>query len=308
MTDPQGMEKRGFWERLRAALRAFVEQGRRKWTVMVIPHSEQQSRNYRLSNFVLWAVLGSFTLAAIVAAVSLVGYTVQFKELLRLERSKDLHAANLAAYGREVDRLGRGIKPFQTQMASFLSKAPASGPRFQGIGGRDLSLDELGGSLKSYLNQQTRPQEATRGVADHEDFLRDCADLIRQSARFAEKRKGFFAVLPTLWPVKDGIGSVTREPGSENLLRLGLPPGTPIIASGDGQVAAIAPGEQGLLTVRLDHGFGFFTEYRALNHTLLSPKDHVKKGEVIGLSSSRLVYIVQVAGTWVDPLYFSTVR
>lgn len=308
MTDPQEMENKGFWERLRVSVSAFIERGRRKWTVMVIPHSEQQSRNFRLSNFALWAVLGTLGLAAIVAAVSLASFTVQFKELLRLERSKDLHAVNLAAYRQEVEGLSRGIKPFQSQVASFLSKAPTTGPRFQGIGGRDLSLDELSGSLKNYLEQQTRQPGEGRGVGEHEDFLRDSADLIRQSARFAEKRKGFFAVLPTLWPVKDGIGVVTREAGAENLLRLGLPPGTPIVASGDGQVAAIAPGEQGLLTVRLDHGFGFFTEYRALNHTLLSPKDHVKKGEVIGLSSSRLVYIVQVAGTWVDPLYFSTVR
>lgn len=273
---------------------------------MVIPHNEKQSRNFHLSNTILFGVLGVLAVALGIASVSLVGFTLEFKELIRLERVKDLHAVNRVAFQKETTNLSAELGHFQARVAAYLKSSPSPGVRFQGIGGRDLSLDELTGALRQHL--ESRPGGASgMDVMAQEDFLRDTADLVAQSAKWAEKRKAFFALLPTLWPLPQGFGVPDRSPGAESYVKLSLVPGMPVRSSGDGTVLSVASGEGQTLTVRLDHGYGFFSEYRGLVHTPLAPKDRVKKGEALGTTGSEFTFIVQVANSWVDPLYFASV-
>lgn len=57
--------------------------------------------------------------------------------------------------------------------------------------------------------------------------------------------------------------------------------GTPIYATGDGQVIDEKPGGYGIVCV-IDHGFGFKTLYAHMSRMIVKPGQKVKRGQVIG--------------------------
>jgi hypothetical protein len=64
---------KSFWAAVRRALADFADWSRRRWTIMVIPHNEKQSRNFHLSNTILFGMLGVLAVTLGIASVSLVG-------------------------------------------------------------------------------------------------------------------------------------------------------------------------------------------------------------------------------------------
>ncbi len=295
---------------VRKAFRVFMERGRHKWTIMIIPHTEHESRNFRVSNFVLYGFLGFLSLSVLTAGLYMIDFTVRFKDLLRLQRAKDVEAINTRIYKEELAIFQKRIKPYQGQAANLASRVPNTGLRFNGIGGRELSLDELSTSLKSYLEGSPGKNKSQAGLEGYTDFFRDTADVTEQLGLFIQKRKAFMNTLPTLWPVEGGLGQVARKPGDAATLRLPLAPGTAIRSGADGVVLLVdrMNERKGLLRIRIDHGFGFFTEYRGVLHTSVKEKDKLKKGESLGQAGREFEYIVQIADTWVDPLYFAVMR
>ncbi|MBL8994820.1 MAG: M23 family metallopeptidase [Spirochaetia bacterium] len=293
---------------LRKMFRIFMERGRHKWTIMIIPHTEHESRNIRVSNFVLYGFLGFLSAAVFAAALYMIDFTVRFKDLLRLQRAKDVESINTRLYKEELAIFQNRVKPYQGQAAALAARVPSTGLRFNGIGGRELSLEELSSSLKSYL-ETTGAKTDKPGLEAYSDFFRDSADMSEQLGLFIQKRKAFMTTLPTLWPVDTGLSQITRRPGDASTLRLNLAPGTPIRSGAEGVVLAVEKlgdkNRNGLLRVRIDHGFGFFTEYRGMLHTSVKEKDKIRKGEGIGQAGREFEYIVQIADTWVDPLFFA---
>jgi len=89
------------------------------------------------------------------------------------------------------------------------------------------------------------------------------------------------------------------------------PQGTPIYATGDGQVVTAGMGTGTGNHVIINHGYGYETEYMHMVRIKARPGQKVKRGEVIGWVGStgastgpHCHYEVHVNGNPVDPVYF----
>ena len=89
------------------------------------------------------------------------------------------------------------------------------------------------------------------------------------------------------------------------------PQGTPIYATGDGQVTTAGVGGGTGNHVIINHGYGYETEYMHMVRIKVKPGQKVKRGEVIGWVGStgastgpHCHYEVHVNGNPVDPVYF----
>ena len=96
-----------------------------------------------------------------------------------------------------------------------------------------------------------------------------------------------------------------------NGLDFTAPQGTPIYATGDGQVTTAGMGTGTGNHVVINHGYGYETEYMHMVRIKARPGQRVKRGEVIGWVGStgastgpHCHYEVHINGNPVDPVYF----
>ena len=96
-----------------------------------------------------------------------------------------------------------------------------------------------------------------------------------------------------------------------NGLDFTAPQGTPIYATGDGQVTAAGMGTGTGNHVIINHGYGYETEYMHMVRIKARPGQRVKRGEIIGWvgnsgasTGPHCHYEVHINGNPVDPVYF----
>ena len=96
-----------------------------------------------------------------------------------------------------------------------------------------------------------------------------------------------------------------------NGLDFTAPQGTPIYATGDGQVTTAGMGTGTGNHVVINHGYGYETEYMHMVRIKTRPGQRVKRGEVIGWvgntgasTGPHCHYEVHINGNPVDPVYF----
>ena len=96
-----------------------------------------------------------------------------------------------------------------------------------------------------------------------------------------------------------------------NGLDFTAPQGTPIYATGDGQVTTAGMGSGTGNHVIINHGYGYETEYMHMVRIKAKPGQRIKRGEVIGWvgntgasTGPHCHYEVHVNGNPVDPVYF----
>ncbi len=289
-----------FWAWAHFNWKEFIRFGNHTWTIMWIPHSERQSRSIHVSNFLLIGVLSSIMVGTSFGVLYFIDFTVKFKELLRLQRFKDIHQVNSVAFEKELQFYLNQAKPFKKEIASLSEKVPTEGLRLP-----NLSEFKSSGISKDEKNLSNA---VLARLSENAAFLKDSSELMKQLDKFVSKRGPFFSLFPTLYPVEKGLGFIYKKNGDGNFLRISLLPGTRILASGEGTVISLDRDDRGRLNLRIDHGFGIFTDYRGLAKAIAYKGDKVKKGEAIGLSDSDFFYVVQIAETWVDPLLISSIK
>lgn len=96
-----------------------------------------------------------------------------------------------------------------------------------------------------------------------------------------------------------------------NGLDFTAPQGTPIYATGDGQVTTASMGTGTGNHVIINHGYGYETEYMHMVRIKARPGQRVKRGEIIGWvgntgasTGPHCHYEVHINGNPVDPVYF----
>ena len=96
-----------------------------------------------------------------------------------------------------------------------------------------------------------------------------------------------------------------------NGLDFTAPQGTPIYATGDGQVTTAGVGNGTGNHVIINHGYGYETEYMHMVRIKVKQGQKVKRGEIIGWVGStgastgpHCHYEVHINGNPVDPVYF----
>ncbi|NQZ78748.1 MAG: M23 family metallopeptidase, partial [Ekhidna sp.] len=117
--------------------------------------------------------------------------------------------------------------------------------------------------------------------------------------KLAKNKEEKFAALPAIQPVSNkelkrlasGYGMRMHPIYKVRKMHWGidfsLPTGSPVYATGDGEVLATITRFSGYgKYIKLNHGFGYQTLYGHLNKFLVKPGDKVKRGQVIGYSGN----------------------
>ena len=132
-----------------------------------------------------------------------------------------------------------------------------------------------------------------------------------------EQRQALALATPSIWPVTGWLSSPyggRKDPftGQDDFhpgLDISSPPGAPVLAPADADVASAGPGgDYGNLVV-LNHGYGISTKFGHLSRFAVSAGQHVKRGDVIAYvgttgrsTSPHLHYEIWMNGRLTNPM------
>ncbi|CAN5757489.1 hypothetical protein BH23GEM7_BH23GEM7_12280 [soil metagenome] len=301
---------------------------RLKWTLMLIPHGEQEVKSVQLSTTGVRAVLSLLLLAALLLGTFAIGFLTRQSQHLgaqQLERENLLLAAEVEQMRQTVDQLNESLDAISARSEKFRAVAGLSAidPEVQrvGIGGPGTP------ALESSDLYRTNPEVGEQVFAASYDLttLQRRANLLRSSVEEAittlsshtERLEATPSILPSSGHLSSLFSRNRRHPVLQITrphegIDISAPVGEPILAPAKGVVrfAGMQPGGYGN-TVEIDHGYGYLTRFAHASRIMVRTGQRVERGQVIAevgatglVSGPHLHYEVEVNGKPVDPLNF----
>lgn len=307
---------RGFGRYLQRLLR----NGRQRFTIMFIPHSEKRVVNLQLSAFVL-VLIG-------VASIVVLGWFVYLATVFsgtervagdtssRLEETE----ADLEAVRQEVLAVLQVYQEFEHALSGTLQRLDISS-------GGDIETPLAGGDLAAILNLtpvhdgELRERAELQRVATS---LRASMAPLSEVSEELDRHRQLLSDIPNLWPVQNGLGHVTLEFGPNihpitgtwhmhKGIQISYYPGTPVIAAANGTVTGAgfdAVGGYGGF-VELNHNYGFRTRYAHLADVVVREGEQVIQGQRIGTmgttglsTGTHVDFQIWIGTENIDPIYF----
>jgi len=302
--------------------RCIIAGGRKKLTIMIVPHSQKKVINFQTSIFslllsliiIVGVFLSSFWFAHR-TAVSTQDLSVAKDEARKAQASLDV-------LRNETNELLKTARNFQAALTSTFSSlglktvAPAS----QTASG-DLSLlfnmhEVAEGSLK----ESSELQQLT-------SYLNDAVLPVQEMGKLLNVQTILFSDIPSLWPIKGGIGHISMPFGQNRhpftgqwYIHTGIDlstyrSGDPIVATADGQVVTVEfdPGWGNYIIIK--HKHGFYTRYAHLQSYRVKRGEHVQQGQTIGYignsgisTGAHLHYEVHIGSDVVDPIKYLNIK
>ncbi len=307
-----------------AAVLKFINGGRKKLTVMIVPHSQKKVVNFQTSIFsivfvvlLLIGMLASFfwfTAESVAAA----GKLAALKEETRKTQ------ASLNILKEESNSLIKNAKNFQSALSSTFSSLG-----LQSIMETASDADESS-DLSRLFNVKERSEGAVKEAADLQklsSYLQDSVQPIQELGKLMNTQAALFSDIPSLWPIKGGIGHISMAFGQNRhpitgqwYIHTGIDlstgrKGDPIMATADGQVIMVANDSGWGNYVLVKHKHGFFTRYAHLDSFRVTMGEQVQKGQVIGYigntgisTGPHLHYEVHIGADVVDPMKYLNIK
>lgn len=282
----------------------------RPLTVMIVPHSGASVRMFQLSYtlvpIAIILMLGGFFAAfTYITGKSMKKSELQFSNYRRRESVESLkhmksgisNFVGRVSYANELNALMKKAGYLEDDQSIFA------------VGGQDESNVALsagftddGDSPEDLLKLRIIINELGSG----REYLQRLKHEIQQSRIFLDN-------VPNLWPAADRMGRISKPFDEDSgSVYIETPPFTKVRASAKAIVAEVAFSEQeASYTVRLEHGFGFVTEYSGLGRVYVSESeeddDFIEKGTILGttmnngMSDNCLKYRIKFASSYVDP-------
>lgn len=303
---------------------AIFRAGDRKLTVMIVPHSQKKVINFQTNVF---ALISGFVLIVGIA-VSFVYFNKQAigsnSEISRLREENRKTQASLDELRDESSNLIQTAKRFQTTLSQSFS-----------ILGVDQSTVKssntgTGSDLASLFDLQELSQGSLQETAEIKDlasYLESSIRPLEQIAKMLELQGSLFADIPSVWPLKGGIGHISMAFGQNKhpitgqwYIHKGLDfstwrSGDPIIATANGQVVTVAYSTDFGNYVVIKHKHGFYTRYAHMSSTRVGKGQFVSQGDVIGnvgntgtSTAAHLHYEVHIGDGVVDPAKYVYVK
>ena len=294
----------------------------RRYTIMLVPHSEKKIYNLHINvatilciSLVLVGVLGSFF-----------WYGSVFNTTRQALADKDLQAkdaqANLDNIRDETSNLLSSAKSFEAALSGLLSminKSVSDAPKASS------------GDFSSLFNIQERAEGSVKEVNDLKrvsELLVSTTGPLYEIGNLLNSQSTLLTDIPSLWPVKGGIGHISMYFGQNEhpftgqwYIHKGIDlstyrQGDPIIATADGTVVNVdfdLGGFGNYVVIR--HKHGFYTRYAHMLRSSVANGDRVQQGQVIGYigntglsTGPHLHYEVHIGSDVVDPLKYINLR
>lgn len=227
-----------------------------------------------------------------------------YKQMAQIAHDRDVQVASLGALASEVTTL-YGLKQNKMMAARSAANAAAA-PTPQSLAlTDDVSQQNVKLSIDQFyaLRSQAMSGRVTRALEGGltPNFVGDWTQ---------------FADAPSLWPIQGPIASsfgerqdpINGEGRFHSGIDIDAPYGTPVRATGDGEVSSAAMGAGYGREVVLNHGHDLLTVYGHLSAIAVLPGQHVTRGEVIGYvgqsgraTGPHLHYEVRIHNVPVNP-------
>ena len=294
----------------------FIQSGRQKITIMLIPHSEKRVFNFQISLFALSFV--SVLLVSLV--VTFIWLTADFSGTndLLASRSQDLEhsEASLEILRDEVSELINSTDNFQNTLVQTM-----------GVLGLDSAVREgmvsSGGDLTSFFNVEQSESGSLSETIELQKLktsLDNSITSLNEIGQVLNSQKELLSDIPSLWPLKGVQGHVTAVFGpsihpftGQWYLHKGLDIaygyGVPIVSTANGKIIEVGQDEKGYGNyVVIRHKYGFYTKYAHMQRMYVKPGQELSQGDVIGTMGNtglstgpHLHYEVRIGAQVVDP-------
>jgi murein DD-endopeptidase MepM/ murein hydrolase activator NlpD len=300
----------------------FVQKGREKLTVMLIPHSEKKIFNFQISLFTISFLI--LLLAGIIATffISTSRYTLAKKEMEILQDAQEGNVVTMKMLKEEISNLNNSVNEYRNNIKDIIKLLGASqSENIFGLGGPETEIKNISEimGLKSKDDYQTELETIKRINTD----IMASKKVLQNFTKFLAAREEIIQKIPNNWPIIGG-GFITSRFGMRRspftgkwAMHQGVDiswwPGAPIRSSADGTV--VYSGMKGGYgrTVQIQHEYGFQTLYAHLSRISVFEGKNVQKGEIIGFlgrtgrsTGFHLHYEVRIGTKAVDPMVFMT--
>lgn len=302
----------------------FVQKGKDKLTVMLIPHSEKKIFNFQISLFTIFFLVVILSGVVVTFFISTSRYTLTKKEMEKLVSAQEGNANALRMFEEEISSLDKAVVDYKTNIKDIIKLLGASqSENIFGMGGPETEIKNLSEiiGLKSKSSYEDEIETIKRINADIVASER----VLENFKKFLAAREEIIQKIPNNWPIIGG-GFITspfgmrRSPFTGKLaVHQGVDvswwPGAPIRATADGVVVfAGMKGGYGR-TVQIQHDYGFQTLYAHCSSLRIYEGQKVKKGEIIAFlgrtgraTGFHLHYEVRIGTKAVDPMIFMTTQ
>ena len=332
MSEYKKLEKR-FFEKLQNHLlflkrillysyKRFVQKGREKLTIMLIPHSEKKIFNFQISLFTISFLIVLLSGLVVTFFITTSRYTLARKEMEDLKNSQQGNVTALTLFQTEISELDEEVLEYRNNIKDIIQLLGASqSENIFGLGGPETEIKNLSEIIG--LTSEGAYESELQTIKRINTDIAASKRVLMNFKKFLEAREEIIQNIPNNWPIIGG-GFVTspyglrRSPFTGKMaMHQGVDvswwPGAPIRATADGVV--VFSGMKGGYgrTVQVQHEYGFQTLYGHLSRIVAYEGKRVKKGEIIGFlgrtgraTGFHLHYEVRIGTTAVDPMIFMT--
>lgn len=305
------------------AFSKFIAFGKRKMTVMVVPHTEQKSLSFQVSIFsVTIAAILFFGLLGTFFWLATESFTASGKlAMLKTETKKT--QANLEVLRNEVADVSKRGKEFKEVLSGTFTSLG-----LQSVMSDDNSLKDDSDLAALFDVKDTNT--VSNDIAELEslkNYLTDSMQPVQEMGKVLETQAAFVSDIPSLWPIKGGYGYVTMGFGQNRHpftglwyihtgmdLALGYA-GSPVLATADGQVVTVEYDSGWGNYIIIKHKHGFYTRYAHLQSFIVKRGENVQQGQVIGYlgntgisTGPHLHYEVHIGADIVDPAQYLNIK
>ncbi len=311
-------------ETVSAGVSRVFSGGRRKLTIMVVPHSQKRVVNFQTTVF----SLVFFVTIVVVIFASFFWFSrrsiVTERNLSEIQEDARTARASLDQLKDETGNLLKAAQNFQAAFSATLS-----------IIGLDTgSSVEKGnmqnGDLSSLFSVKETAQGSVREIAELQrltGYLENSVQPIQEIGKLLDSQNTLFSDIPNMWPIKGGIGHVSMPFGQNRhpftgqwYIHKGVDlstyrSGDAILATADGQVVTSEydPGFGNYLIIK--HKHGFYTRYAHMQSFRVQRGQYVQQGQVIGYignsgvsTGPHLHYEVHIGSDVVDPMKYLNIK
>jgi murein DD-endopeptidase MepM/ murein hydrolase activator NlpD len=293
----------------------------RRYTLVFVPHSEKRVYNIHIT--VISAFCFFLVVFGIFGAFFLYGttYNNSMYTLTSDGRQKDTQAS-LDQLRDETALLFREVRNFESALSDVLSAL--------GLNSKNTASQDTSGDLSSFLGIR----ETTEGQLQEVDdirrlsaYLSQSVDPIKEIGSLLNSQSTMLTEIPSIWPVKGGIGNITMFFGhninpitGQYYIHKGIDiatyrAGDPVIATADGQVVTAEYSYDFGYYVIVRHKHGYYTRYAHLQRYNVNVGQRVQQNQVIGYigntgisTGAHLHYEVHIGSDVVDPYRYITIR
>jgi murein DD-endopeptidase MepM/ murein hydrolase activator NlpD len=294
----------------------------RRYTIVFVPHSEKKVYNLHIT--VVSAFCFFLVVMGILGAFFLYGTSYNNGMYTMTTRDGKLRdtQASLDEIRDETAFLIREARNFESSLTEVLSAL--------GLNTNNNVSQNTPGDLGSFLGIRETPEgmmQESNEIRKLSTYLSEVVEPIQGIGTVLGSLTAYLTEIPSIWPVKGGIGNITMFFGQninpisgQYYIHKGIDiatyrAGDPVVATADGQVVTVEYAYDFGNYVIIRHKHGYYTRYAHLQRYNVSVGQRVQQNEVIGYigntgisTGPHLHYEVHIGSDVVDPYRYITIR